>query len=67
VAPRTTYDETVANASLYLASSNGLRLSASATVSAAAKALPQPLMTRWAEYGGNGSGVLLGKIAVWGS
>jgi hypothetical protein len=55
------------NASLYLASANGLRLSASVSVSAAAKALPQPLMTRVAAYGGNGSAVALGKVVAWGS
>jgi len=54
------------NASLYLASANGLMFSASVTVSAAAKALPQPLMTRWAGYGGNGSAVTLGKVVVFG-
>jgi hypothetical protein len=57
---------TAANASLYLASANGLRFSATVTVSAAAKALPQPLMTRIAGYGGGGSAVLLGKLAVFG-
>jgi hypothetical protein len=55
------------NASIYLASANGLRVSASVAVSAAAKALPQPLMTRLAGYGGNGSAQMLGKIVVWGS
>jgi hypothetical protein len=57
---------TAANASLYLASANGLRFSASVAVSAAAKALPQPLMTRIAGYGGGGSGILLGKLVVFG-
>lgn len=54
------------NASLYLASTNGLRLSPSCTVSAAAKALPQPLTTRLAGYGGNGSALAFGKIVVFG-
>lgn len=58
---------TANNASLYLASANGLRLSASVAVSAAAKALPQPLTTRLAVYGGGGSAALLGKLVVWGS
>lgn len=57
---------TANNASLYLASANGLRLSPSAAISAAAKALPQPLTTRVAGYGGGGSGILLGKIVVFG-
>jgi hypothetical protein len=57
---------TAGNASLFLASTNGLRFSASVAVSAAAKALPQPLMTRLAAYGGGGSGVLLGKLVVFG-
>jgi hypothetical protein len=56
------------NASLFLASANGLRLSASVAVSAAAKALPQPLTTRLAAAPmGNGSAVFLGKIVVFGS
>lgn len=54
------------NASLYLASANGLRLSPSCAISAAAKALPQPLTTRIAGYGGNGSALAFGKIAVLG-
>jgi len=54
------------NASLYLASANGMRMSASVTVSAAAKALPQPLTTRIAGYGGNGSAVMFGNIIVYG-
>lgn len=54
------------NASLYLASTNGLMYSASVPVSAAAKALPQPLTTRWAGYGGNGSAVFLGKVVTFG-
>ena len=58
---------TANNASIYLASANGLRLSASVTVSAAAKALPQPLTTRMAAYGGHGSAAPIGKIVVWGS
>lgn len=57
---------TAHNASLFLASANGLRLSASVAVSAAAKALPQPLTTRLAVYGGGGSAVALGKLAVLG-
>jgi hypothetical protein len=57
---------TAANASQYLASANGLMLSASVTVSAAAKALPQPLTTRVAGYGGNGSAVAIGKVVVLG-
>lgn len=57
---------TANNASLFLASANGLRLSPTVTVSPAAKALPQPLMTRIAEYGGGGSGVLIGKMSVFG-
>jgi hypothetical protein len=55
------------NASMWLASSNGLMLSASVTVSAAAKALPQPLTTRIAGVGGNGSAVYTGKMVVFGS
>lgn len=53
------------NASLYLASANGLRFSASVAVSAAAKALPQPLTTRVAAYGGGGSAVALGQMVVF--
>jgi hypothetical protein len=55
------------NASMWLASANGLAYSASVTVSAAAKALPQPLTTRLAGFGGNGSAVFIGKIVVLGS
>jgi hypothetical protein len=59
---------TANNASLYLASTNGLRLSASVTVSAAAKALPQPLTTRIAGFGGSASSTVgVGKIVVLGS
>lgn len=58
---------TANNASQYLASTNGLMDSATVTVSAAAKALPQPLTTRWAGYGGNGSAVFIGKVVVFGS
>lgn len=58
---------TAANASQYLASANGLMYSASVTVSGAAKALPQPLTTRVAGYGGNGSAVAIGKVVVLGS
>jgi hypothetical protein len=55
------------NASLYLASANGLRLSASVAVSAAAKALPQPLTTRIALFGGSASSAVgIGKVVVWG-
>jgi hypothetical protein len=54
------------NASMWLASSNGMMYSASVTVSAAAKALPQPLTTRIAGVGGNGSAVYLGKMVVFG-
>jgi hypothetical protein len=54
------------NASLYLASANGLMWSASVPISAAAKALPQPLTTRIAGVGGNGSAIALGKIVVFG-
>jgi hypothetical protein len=54
------------NASIYLASTNGLMRSASVTVGAAAKALPQPLTTRIAGYGGNGSAIMIGKIVVFG-
>jgi hypothetical protein len=54
------------NASLYLASTNGLQRSASVTVSAAAKALPQPLTIRLAGYGGNGSAAMLGNIFILG-
>lgn len=54
------------NASIYLASTNGPMKSASVAVSAAAKALPQPLMIRAAGYGGNGSALNLGVINVFG-
>ena len=57
---------TANNASQYLASANGLMLSASVAISAAAKALPQPLTTRIAGYGGNGSAVNLSKIVILG-
>lgn len=57
---------TAGNATLFLASTNGLRLSPTVAVSSAAKSLPQPLMTRWAVYGGGGSGILLGKIVMYG-
>lgn len=57
---------TANNASQYLASTNGQMFSASVTVSAAAKALPQPLMTRVAGYGGNGSAVAVGMVNVFG-
>ena len=55
------------NASMWLASSNGMMYSASVTVSAAAKALPQPLTTRIAGVGGNGSAIYIGKLVVFGS
>ena len=54
------------NASLYLASANGLMYSASVPLSAAIDALPQPLTTRVAGYGGNGSAVFIGKVVVLG-
>jgi hypothetical protein len=57
---------TANNASIYLASANGPMRSASVIVSAAAKALPQPLMVRVAGYGGNGSAVSVGQINVFG-
>lgn len=56
---------TAANASQYLASQAGLMRSASVTVSAAAKALPQPLMIRAAGAGGNGSAVLITELQAW--
>ncbi len=55
------------NASLYLASTNGMMRSASVTVSAAAKALPQPLTIRAAGYGGNGSAILIAELMAWGT
>jgi hypothetical protein len=57
---------TAHNASLFLAS-HGLRRSASVVVSAAAKALPQPLTVRVAEYGGGGSAAGLTTLFVNGS
>lgn len=57
---------TANNASQYLASTNGLMLSASVTVSAAVKALGQPLAIRLAGYGGNGSALGIGAINVLG-
>lgn len=56
---------TANNASIYLASTNGLMQSATVAVSAAAKALPQPLTIRVAGYGGNGSALNLCKIIGW--
>jgi hypothetical protein len=53
------------NASMYLLGSNGAMLGPSAVVSAAAKALPQPLDVRVAGYGGNGSAIGLGNIDVF--
>jgi hypothetical protein len=55
------------NASMWLASANGPMYSASVAVSAAAKALPQPLTTRIAGHAGNGSALQIGKAVVWGS
>jgi len=57
---------TGANASLYMASANGLMAGPSMAVSAAAKALPQPLTVRLAGYGGNGSAVFLTNAIVFG-
>lgn len=57
---------TANNASIFLASTNGPMFSASVAVSAAAKALPQPLMTRLAGYGGNGSAIAVGMVNVFG-
>lgn len=57
---------TANNASQYLASANGPMKSASVAVSAAAKALPQPLMVRAAGYGGNGSALNVGVVNVFG-
>jgi hypothetical protein len=54
------------NASLYALASNGQRLGVLATVSAAAKALPQPLTVRIAGYGGSGTYTGLGAIDVIG-
>lgn len=55
------------NASLYLASANGQMMgSGTCVVSAAAKALPQPLTTRIAGYGGNGSAIFIGQMNVYG-
>lgn len=54
------------NASQFLASTNGLMYGPSVAVSAAAKALPQPLTCRIAGYGGNGSAVLLSNVVVFG-
>jgi hypothetical protein len=53
------------NASMYLAGSNGAMFGPTAAVSAAAKALPQPLNVRLAGYGGNGSAPQLGPIDVF--
>ena len=56
---------TANNASQYLASTNGMMRSASVAVSAAAKALPQPLAVRAAGVGGNGSAVLITELLGW--
>lgn len=58
---------TANNASLYLASAGGPRVSASVAVSAAVKGLPQPINTRIAAYGGGGSAAAIGQIFVLGS
>lgn len=54
------------NASAYLLGSNGMRFGPTAVVSAAAKALPQPLNIRVAGYGGNGSAIGVGNIDSFG-
>lgn len=54
------------NASLYLLGSNGAQLGPTVAVSAAAKALAQPLQVRVAGYGGNGTGIGFGNIDVFG-
>lgn len=54
-----------ANASLYQLASNGMRVGVLATVSAAAKALPQPLAIRLAGYGGSGTYTGLGNLNVF--
>lgn len=54
------------NASIYALASNGPRLSATVAVSAAAKALPQPLTTRIAGYGGSGTYTGIGNIDIFG-
>lgn len=54
------------NASLFLQASNGMRWGPTVAVSAAAKALPQPLSFRVAGYGGNGSGLIYGTVKVFG-
>lgn len=53
------------NASLWLLASNGAMAGPSVAVSAAAKALPQPLVVRLAGYGGNGTAVGLGNVDVF--
>ena len=53
------------NASLWLVGSNGPAFGPSAAISAAAKALTQPLVCRIAGYGGNGSAVGLANINVF--
>ena len=57
---------TGANATLFLASANGLMAGPSVAVSAAAKALPQPLTIRLAAKGGNGSAIFLTDAVVFG-
>lgn len=57
---------TGANATLYLASANGLMFGPSVAVSAAAKALPQPLTIRLAAKGGNGSAIFLTEAVLFG-
>lgn len=54
------------NASIYLLGSNGPRLGATVTVSAAVKALPQPLTIRFAGFGGSGTYVGIGNADVFG-
>lgn len=53
-------------ASLYLLGSNGMRFGPTGPVSAAAKALPQPLNIRVAGYGGSPSGIGVGNIDSFG-
>lgn len=54
------------NGSIYALASNGPRLSASVAVSAAVKALPQPVVMRIAGYGGVGTYTGIGNIDVFG-
>ena len=53
------------NASLYLLASNGMMVGPSVAISAAAKALPQPLNCRLAGYGGNGTAIGVANIDVF--